>query len=118
MAPIRISLTTKLLTESNVPRYEALSYTWGSPLVSSYVHVERFSKITSFIAKNLAGRPWLSKLPVAFSLEEALHYLRYQDKPRVLWIDALCINQQDLGEKSAQVQRMADIYSKAARVTI
>jgi hypothetical protein len=36
----------------------------------------------------------------------------------VFWIDAICVNQQDLVERSQQVQRMADIFSKVARVII
>ena len=31
------------------------------------------------------------------------------------WYDALCVNQQDPEERSSQVNRMADIYSKATR---
>jgi hypothetical protein len=44
--------------------------------------------------------------------------VRYEDRPRVLWIDAICVNQRDFGERSSQVKRMADIYSKAERVII
>lgn len=37
---------------------------------------------------------------------------------RVIWADALCINQQDDKEKSHQVKLMASIYSRASRVVI
>ena len=33
-----------------------------------------------------------------------------------VWIDALCINQQDLEERNMEVKRMADIYARALRV--
>jgi hypothetical protein len=36
----------------------------------------------------------------------------------VLWIDAICVNQEDLEERSSQVRRMAWIYSKAKRVIV
>lgn len=36
----------------------------------------------------------------------------------MLWVDALCINQKDLEERSAQVRQMADIYGKAWRVVV
>jgi hypothetical protein len=35
-----------------------------------------------------------------------------------MWIDAICINQTDLVERSKQVQHMADIYKLASRVVI
>jgi hypothetical protein len=47
------------------------------------------------------------------NLETALRYLRYEDRPRVLWVDAVCINQNDLAERKAQVLVMGDIYTMA-----
>ncbi|KAH7306078.1 ankyrin repeat-containing domain protein [Rhexocercosporidium sp. MPI-PUGE-AT-0058] len=46
----------------------------------------------------------------------ALRDLRYKEQDRVLWIDALCINQDDTEERGQQVQQMGSIYSKAERV--
>jgi hypothetical protein len=46
-------------------------------------------------------------------LRQALTYIRHADRPRVVWADSLCINQDDLEEKSAQVMRMGSIYSQA-----
>jgi hypothetical protein len=40
------------------------------------------------------------------------------DKPRVLWIDAICVDQQNLKERGQQVKRMADIFSRAKRVVV
>lgn len=37
------------------------------------------------------------------------------DKPRVLWIDAICINQADMQERSRQVTMMGDIYTLTAQ---
>jgi hypothetical protein len=50
------------------------------------------------------------------NLEYALWYLRYKESPRVLWIDAICINQNDLDGKSEQVPIIGEIYSKATKV--
>jgi hypothetical protein len=42
----------------------------------------------------------------------------YIQNERYLWIDALCINQEDIDERNHQVTRMGEIYNKAARVTV
>jgi len=52
------------------------------------------------------------------NLAAALVDLRYPAEPRVLWIDAICINQKDKSERSSQVARMADIYRLADRVVV
>ncbi|KAF2097552.1 HET-domain-containing protein [Rhizodiscina lignyota] len=79
-------------------KYEALSYTWGEPrLVKSIELNGRLFRVTK-------------------SLHAALRHLRDARNPRVLWIDAVCINQKDDAEKSKQVARMADIYRTASRV--
>lgn len=88
-------------SNEEVPLFEALSYTWGS--------AENLRNI--FI-----GCLGLCTLPMTPNLAEAPTYLRYEDRPRNLWIDAICVNQQDLKERGLQVRIMADIYSKATRV--
>ena len=80
-ARIRVCLKATLLIEDVVPQFEALSYTWGS---------------TKAPASILVGRSKVSALFVTRNLTEALRYLRYPDMPRVLWIDAICVNQQNL----------------------
>ncbi|KAI1454690.1 heterokaryon incompatibility protein-domain-containing protein [Annulohypoxylon moriforme] len=80
--------------------YEALSYVWGDP--------DRRRPIT------VDGRQFQATV----NLESALRNLRYLDKPRVLWIDAVCINQNDIEERSSQVQQMGLIYSQAKRVVV
>ncbi|GAB7359840.1 hypothetical protein MBLNU230_g7369t1 [Neophaeotheca triangularis] len=58
------------------------------------------------------------KLPVTQSLATALRYLRYPDRERTLWIDAICLNQTDYEELSRQVPRMYDIYRLAHNGTL
>jgi hypothetical protein len=89
---IYLQLITQPLTETVQLRYDALSYTWGSTQTSALV----------FVGENT--------LDITQSLAEALPYLRYPDKSRVLWIDAMCINQRDIVERSQQVKRMAMIH--------
>jgi hypothetical protein len=59
-----------------------------------------------------------SFVEVTQNLATALVYLRHATVPRVLWIDALCVNQEDMEERSSQVARMADIYRRAHRVVV
>lgn len=80
------------------PSYEALSYTWGDANDTRQI--------------SLGGYPW----SVTANLEVAIRYLRQEDRPRVIWIDALCINQADLEERARQVPRMQQIYKLADAV--
>jgi hypothetical protein len=48
----------------------------------------------------------------------ALKHLRNAEEPRVLWIGAICINQEDIEERGKQVQIMSKIYSNAIRVLV
>ncbi|KAL2073025.1 hypothetical protein VTL71DRAFT_10349 [Oculimacula yallundae] len=102
---IRITLETITFPKdgSLIPSFEALSYAWGS--------VD--NKINVFM-----GTEGSDVLAVTQNLAIALPYLRLEQEPRVLWIDAICVNQEDLSERSSQVQRMANIYSRASRVVV
>jgi len=88
---------------SQVPKFEALSYTWGSldDPVNIIVH---------------DGASQFGTLAVTRNLATALPYLRHKVNDRVLWVDAVCVSQRDLAERSSQVQKMADIYSRAELV--
>lgn len=82
------------------PKYTALSYTWG-PL----------SKVPIWVNGEV--------LHVTENLLIALRWLREHSQPsRFLWIDAVCINQKDLDEKSAQVGMMGQIYKSASEVLV
>ncbi|OCK73058.1 hypothetical protein K432DRAFT_313875 [Lepidopterella palustris CBS 459.81] len=82
-------------------QYEALSYTWGS--------VEN-----PVIIKSNAGESFLATR----SLASVFFRLRYPDKQRALWADAICINQDDKEEKGQQVNNMFNIYHRASQVLI
>jgi hypothetical protein len=82
------------------PDYAALSYTWGDARDTKMITVG------------------LSSVSVTQNLYSALEHLRYDKTARVIWIDALCINQRDNEEKSWQVQLMREIYQRASFVTL
>jgi hypothetical protein len=51
-------------------------------------------------------------------VDSLLRYFREEQDVRYLWVDAVCLNQMDNGEKSVQVGLMGDIYRQARRVLI
>jgi hypothetical protein len=55
---------------------------------------------------------------VGVNLWHALRRLRQKNEPEVFWIDAICINQNDIRERNAQVLIMGDIYEHAEEVVI
>jgi hypothetical protein len=95
---IRIELEKAILTEHHKPQYEALSYVCSAENLVN-IHIGHSDERTQNLATSLL-------------------YLRYKDKPRCLWIDAVCVNQQDLAERSKQVLRMGDLYRTAERVVV
>ncbi|KXH25806.1 hypothetical protein CSIM01_07237 [Colletotrichum simmondsii] len=102
--PIRIELQIADLLEW--PKYEALSYTWADENGDS-----------SKCERAYIGKRW-DILPITKNCFNALRRLRYEDRARRLWVDAICINQNDVGERSHQVGIMQDIYNYAERVLI
>ncbi|KAF2815344.1 HET-domain-containing protein [Mytilinidion resinicola] len=102
--PLQCDLSTARLTTR--PVFNALSYVWGDPVNPN----DPDTVIT------LDG----CNFPVTASLFSALRHLRppVGGHPLRLWVDAVCINQADLEERSQQVAMMRDIYASAERVVI
>lgn len=85
------------------PKFEALSYAWGSGKNCVYIIVQG---------------DFDAKLAVTRNLLEALQHLRDGTQSRTMWIDAVCLNQEDTVEKGLQLPRMRDIYRLAYRVVV
>ncbi|PKS08769.1 hypothetical protein jhhlp_004822 [Lomentospora prolificans] len=93
-----VSCTMTEVSLDDPPAYVALSYAWGD-------------------ANN--KRPILvngAVFQATENLEISLQHLRLREDARVIWIDAICINQNDYEEKSEQVQQMGQVYAKASLV--
>ncbi|KAM3084679.1 hypothetical protein ACMFMG_003140 [Clarireedia jacksonii] len=88
----RLSLRTHL--------YEALSYVWGDLDKTLSIYVDK------------------NQFQVTVNLYTALLHLRDYSFERVIWVDAICIDQSNLKERKEQVQLMAKIYSNAHRVIV
>lgn len=84
------------------PPFEALSYTWGDPLPQLEI------RCSGLIAT------------IGLSLYSALRQLRPHvgQQERLIWADALCINQTDIVERNAQVRIMGEIYTSATSTLI
>jgi hypothetical protein len=101
-SPLHGSLITYSLKEVS-DSYEAISYAWGpdKPYFPCTILIgdDTYLKIT----ENLAG---------------ALRALRRTTSERLLWADAICIDQQSLVEKSRQVNLMSKIFGLSTRTLV
>ncbi|RPB02989.1 HET-domain-containing protein [Choiromyces venosus 120613-1] len=96
---LRVEIQHTRLSEA--PEYETLSYEWAGNRKEATVRCGRGEEI-----------------PVPLNLRAALKRLRDRERPRRIWIDAICINQDNLEERGAQVSVMTQIYQGAQGVLI
>lgn len=104
-SPLRCTLEHLSRPDGRAEQYEpldytALSYVWGN------------AAFTTFMVCN--GR----KLPITATVESMLRSICSPLKPRRLWLDAVCLNQNDLDEKRQQVPLMGEIHAEASKVRI
>jgi hypothetical protein len=97
-----VACTLKVISLDDQPDFAALSYCWGAPEPAGDILV---NGVTWRVTPNLAA---------------ALQHLRRTKDAQTtpIWIDALCINQNYLDERSAQVAMMMAIYAQAKCVHI
>jgi hypothetical protein len=97
-----LSWTLQHVALDSEPKFEALSYTWGSQIDTYPISCNRFS------------------LRIHHNLYNALPHLARRNRVSAetlpLWIDAVCINQADDNEKSVQINLMNLIYKQASKV--
>jgi len=101
-APIQCQLFNYSLqgSDNRSHPFDALSYVWGGSNKPQFI----------FIGED--------GLPVTENLHRVLSHLRHHSIERIMWIDAVCINQEDEREKEQQIQFMAKIYGQANRVVV
>lgn len=95
--PIHCTMKCGLIEKGT---YSCLSYTWGDASQLECIYID--------------SRP----CTVRENLYDFLHTARRYGVTESLWIDALCINQEDLVEKSLQVRLMGRIYAESTRVIV
>lgn len=92
----------------NEIKYEALSWCWGKGEAEYAVLITE---------RGTWGEKTYKKA-VKEQLALALKYLRLPNQGRTLWIDAICIDQNDPSERNHQVQMMSRIYTRSQEVSI
>lgn len=83
-------------TSKTAGAYTTLSYVWGPNYQSMYT------------LRTTSGN-----LLIRGTLHTALVSLRQRREPLTLWVDALCINQEDKREKSRQITLLAEIFQRS-----
>jgi hypothetical protein len=97
-------LVNQDLEDGRAWTYEALSHAWGQVPRDDHIKIQEEDKFYN--------------LNVTHTLSLALRALRHKRSLRTLWIDAICINQEDWEEKSQQVSKLRKIYAMASKVCI
>jgi hypothetical protein len=82
------------------PEYEAVSYVWGEPNYNEEIICD--------------GK----YLRISENIHQVLQRFRNENKPRNLWADSICINQDNDAERNHQVSLMGKIYNQATRVLV
>ncbi|EGY23525.1 uncharacterized protein VDAG_04963 [Verticillium dahliae VdLs.17] len=100
----------KIPQSQHDPGFEALSYTWGS--------ADDLECVKVIPRDHCPSQSSFRALHIRRNLASALRHLRYENRPRMLWVDAICINQQDIDEVNIQVKGAASVYKEAVRVMI
>ena len=103
--PIHCTLLVCGLRDPGRPIFEALSYTWAD------------SDGNSALCETIFIGPDYDTCPVTRNCMAALQRYRIA-VDRLIWVDAICINQFDLEERGQQVSLMREIYESASRVLI
>ncbi|CAG7556487.1 unnamed protein product [Fusarium equiseti] len=94
--PLRADIVHASLDTDVVGRYEAVSYAWEDGHTTRKLETPR------------------GIILITRSLFHALHRFRSKEESRMLWADAVCINQSDNAEKASQVALMNEIYAYVA----
>ncbi|KAE9373732.1 hypothetical protein N431DRAFT_438910 [Stipitochalara longipes BDJ] len=129
-----IRLSTRTVDLDDKPQYDALSYTWGRPISVFQTEEERDNLEDQQLPVICDGRivgvgqnlhdflgAWQRMLQaVGDGNDDRTVSARKAGllPPTELWIDAICINQRDMDEKSTQVSMMGRIYSQTQKVII
>ncbi|KAF4969814.1 hypothetical protein FSARC_3039 [Fusarium sarcochroum] len=101
--------------EKDIPGFEALSYAWGDQSNPDSIKLSREQHPHDEQPFQVSET---GSVDIGQNLASALRALRHHNEPRILWCDSICINQQDIEERAAQVRRMNEIFQHAKSVIV
>ncbi|KAF2686360.1 hypothetical protein K458DRAFT_430202 [Lentithecium fluviatile CBS 122367] len=99
--PLICTIRQARLSDASL-EYEAVSYTWGDIAQKRAIYFYDGAR----------------ELLVGENCHSVLWHLRRRHGVRLLWIDAVCINQENLGERDRQVRIMDEVFKRAFNVTV
>ncbi|TGJ63955.1 hypothetical protein EYR41_010038 [Orbilia oligospora] len=121
--PLICSLESQALGEDgvNLSEYAALSYFWGSEYPQAYLYLRSDDDNKGTTTPNDSNWGSIARhaiaVPIRANLFRALLRLRSQGE-NLVWVDYLCINQDDTIEKTSQLREMVKIYGRAKKVCV
>ena len=102
------------------PKYAALSYFWGPDVCNGRLYLVR-DRLEDDLNNpddwGYAAR-YATRIPIRNNLFRALLRLRRRYHRVALWVDIVCIDQQNWTEKTEQLGQMINVYSKAENVCV
>lgn len=101
-----IHLTLETYGDERYPEYETVSYTWGG------------EDEDGTLCKPVFVGPYWEVLLQTKNCWEMLRFLRPRRGYRLVWVDAICINQLDSLERATQVAKMRSIYKNSRRTVV
>lgn len=101
-----LHLNLEIYDLGDCPEYEAVSYTWAG------------EDGDNALCRPIYVGPFWDCLLQTKSCWEMLRFVRPWRGIRMLWVDAICINQNNIPERSSQVANMGRIYSSCSRVIV
>lgn len=121
-----IHCTIKIVDLDKEPEFDALSYTWGNPITvyedeeKAKEGAEIFSQVQEVVCDGMSLKITTNLHDTLLALRQVPSFKDVVERPRgeYIWIDAICINQEDIEERSAQVAIMDRIYSMAKIVIV
>ncbi|PMD13488.1 hypothetical protein NA56DRAFT_585628, partial [Hyaloscypha hepaticicola] len=103
-SPVHADLNT--YNYDDCPDYETVSYTWGG------------EEDDSILCKPVFIGPYWDVLLQTKNCWAMLKLIRPPSGQRVVWVDAICINQSNFTEREDQIAKMCQIYENSMRVFV
>ena len=133
--PRTVCCSLKAVELHDAPSFRALSYTWGKATttlapIKPTTRGQRYADSVKDpdASQRIRRHPIICDgklIKVTSNLRDALHMLlgainlpKMPKTPSYYWIDALCMNQEDIEERNTQVARMAEVYTRADGVIV